>query len=86
MDVVYRDDIVKCPGCEKPIHISVGRWLGGINGFGGWVLKCIDPVKTCSGVTLRSSCVISLSLWLPNLGFRSRSYTDLRMSRVESAI
>lgn len=40
MDVVHRDEVVKCPSCEKPIHISVGRWPGGINDSGGWVLKC----------------------------------------------
>ncbi len=40
MDVVHRDEAVKCPTCEKPIHISVGRWPGGINDSGGWVLKC----------------------------------------------
>ncbi|WP_457322599.1 hypothetical protein [Roseateles sp. P5_E11] len=42
MDVVHREEVVKCPGpaCQHPIHISVGRWPGGINDSGGWVLKC----------------------------------------------
>lgn len=34
MDVVHRDEAVKCPTCEKPIHISVGRWPGGIDDSG----------------------------------------------------
>ena len=42
MDVVHRDEVVKCPRptCQNPIHISVGRWPGGVNDSGGWVLKC----------------------------------------------
>lgn len=42
MDVVHRDEVIKCPrpACQNPIHISVGRWPGGTNDSGGWVLKC----------------------------------------------
>ena len=42
MDVVHRNEVVKCPRttCQSPIHISVGRWPGGMNDSGGWVLKC----------------------------------------------
>jgi len=48
MDVEYRNEIVKCPRstCQNPIHISVGRWPGGLNDSGGWVLKC----ATCDHV------------------------------------
>lgn len=44
MNVQHRDEVVKCPSptCKNPIHISVGRWPGGINDSGGWVLKCAN--------------------------------------------
>lgn len=42
MDVEHRSEVVKCPkaACQNPIQISVGRWPGGCNDSGGWVLKC----------------------------------------------
>jgi hypothetical protein len=48
MEVQHRREIVKCPRstCQKPINISVGRWPGGVNDSGGWVLKC----STCDYV------------------------------------
>lgn len=71
MDVVHSDEVVKCPRltCQSPIHISVGRWPGGINDSGGWVLKCdkcdyIFPVdvknpddasRVCSGASILDS-------------------------------
>lgn len=43
MNVEHRSEVAKCPQptCQNPIHISVGRWPGGINDSGGWVLKCL---------------------------------------------
>lgn len=40
MNVVHRDEIVKCPCCNANINLSIGRFSGGINDSGGWVLKC----------------------------------------------
>ncbi len=40
MDAVHRNEIVKCPICGAKINLSVGRYPGGINDSGGWVLKC----------------------------------------------
>ncbi len=40
MNVVYRNEIVKCPKCGANINLSVGRFQGGSNDSGGWVLKC----------------------------------------------
>jgi hypothetical protein len=40
MNVVHRDEIVKCPSCGANINLKVGRYPGGINDSGGWLLKC----------------------------------------------
>lgn len=40
MDAVHRDEIAKCPNCGANINLRVGRYPGGINDSGGWVLKC----------------------------------------------
>jgi DNA-directed RNA polymerase subunit RPC12/RpoP len=40
MNVVHRDEIAKCPSCGANINLKVGRYPGGINDIGGWVLKC----------------------------------------------
>lgn len=40
MHVVHRNEIAKCPECGANINLSVGRFPGGINDSGGWVLKC----------------------------------------------
>lgn len=40
MDVVHRDEIAKCPHCGANINLTVGRFSGGVNDVGGWVLKC----------------------------------------------
>lgn len=46
MNVVHRNEIVKCPKCGANINLSVGRFSGGVNDSGGWVLKC----NTCSSL------------------------------------
>jgi hypothetical protein len=71
MDVVHQNEVVKCPksNCQNPIHISIGRWPGGTNDSGGWVLKCAkcdhafpldvrnpdDASKVVSGATVLGS-------------------------------
>lgn len=40
MNAVHRDEIAKCPNCAANIHLRVGRYPGGVNDSGGWVLKC----------------------------------------------
>lgn len=40
MNAVNRDEIAKCPNCGANINLKVGRYPGGINDSGGWVLKC----------------------------------------------
>lgn len=40
MNAVHRDEIAKCPSCGANIKLEVGRFPGGINDSGGWVLKC----------------------------------------------
>ncbi|MCP2518457.1 hypothetical protein M5J07_26250 [Achromobacter mucicolens] len=40
MSVVHRDEIAKCPNCRANINLKVGRFQGGMNDSGGWVLKC----------------------------------------------
>lgn len=40
MNVVHRDEIAKCPSCRANINLKVGRYSGGINNSGGWLLKC----------------------------------------------
>lgn len=40
MNAVHRDEIAKCPNCEANIHLIVGRYPGGVNDSGGWVLEC----------------------------------------------
>lgn len=66
MNVVHRDEIAKCPSCGANINLKVGRYPGGINDLGGWILKCnacasLFPLKVinpddassvCSGATI----------------------------------
>lgn len=40
MNVVHRNEIVKCPKCRANINLSVGRFPGESNESGGWLLKC----------------------------------------------
>ena len=40
MDPTYDRHVVKCPKCESNINLSIGRFPGGVNDSGGWVLKC----------------------------------------------
>ncbi|TVU89663.1 hypothetical protein [Vreelandella titanicae] len=40
MNTMHRDEIAKCPNCGANINLKVGRYPGGINDSGGWVLKC----------------------------------------------
>jgi hypothetical protein len=40
MNAVHRDEIAKCPSCGANIKLKVGRFPGGINDSGGWVLRC----------------------------------------------
>jgi hypothetical protein len=40
MDVQHSVMLAKCPGCGARIDISVGRWPGGVNDYGGFVLQC----------------------------------------------
>jgi hypothetical protein len=40
MNIAYRDEIAKCPNCGANINLIVGRYPGGCNDSGGWVLKC----------------------------------------------
>lgn len=44
METSYDRNVVKCPKCQSNINISVGRYPGGCNDSGGWVLVC----TTCS--------------------------------------
>lgn len=46
MNVVHKDEIAKCPNCRANIHLKVGRYQGGFNDSGGWVLKC----DTCASL------------------------------------
>lgn len=72
MDVVHRTEVVKCPksGCANPIHISVGRWPGGENDRGGWVLKCekcghvfpVDMLNPDDASSVRSGATV-LDSW-----------------------
>jgi len=78
MEVVHRDEVVKCPTCEKPIHISVGRWPGGDNDSGGWVLKCIGcdhvfpvNVKNPDDVSRVDSGATILASWDNDIGNRA---------------
>ncbi len=36
----FRTEVVKCPGCESNIKLSIGRYAGGMNDNGGWILQC----------------------------------------------
>lgn len=40
MEPSYDRNIVKCPRCKSNINISIGRYPGGCNDSGGWVLAC----------------------------------------------
>ncbi len=40
MEPSFDRNVVNCPGCKSNINISVGRYPGGYNDSGGWVLKC----------------------------------------------
>lgn len=80
MDVEHRDEVVKCPRptCQNPIHISVGRWPGGMNDSGGWVLKCakcdhVFPlnVKNPDDASRVSSGATLLGSWDNELGNRA---------------
>lgn len=42
----HEDVTLQCPDCSALIDISKNWTAGGINDYGGWVLKCI----TCSHV------------------------------------
>jgi len=46
MDVVHRDEIAKYPNCGAKFNLRVGRYPGGVNDSGGWVLKC----HTCASL------------------------------------
>ena len=80
MDVVHRDEVVKCPRatCQNPIHISVGRWPGGVNDSGGWVLKCAKcdhvfpvDVKNPDDASRVDSGATILGSWDNELGNRA---------------
>jgi hypothetical protein len=45
MEPSYDRNVVKCPNCKDNINISVGRYPGGINDYGGWVLECAMCAK-----------------------------------------
>lgn len=69
MNVMHRDEIVKCPNCGANINLKIGRYPGGINDSGGWILKCNacaslfplevknpdDASSICSGATIIDS-------------------------------
>lgn len=40
MNVVHKDEIARCPKCGANINLRVGRFPGGVNRSGGWLLKC----------------------------------------------
>lgn len=40
MNVVHRNEVAKCPYCGANINLAVGRFPGGVNDVGGWILKC----------------------------------------------
>lgn len=40
MNATHDRHLVKCPRCQQPIHVSMGRFAGGFNDHGGWVLSC----------------------------------------------
>lgn len=81
MGVEHREEVVKCPKatCQNPIRISVGRWPGGINDSGGWVLKCakcdhIFPldVKNPDDASSVDSGAMILDSWDNDLGNRTK--------------
>lgn len=80
MNVEHRDEVVKCPRptCQNPIHISVGRWPGGMNDSGGWVLKCVKchhvfplNVKNPDDASRVHSGAMILGSWDNELGNRA---------------
>jgi hypothetical protein len=34
--------VVKCPKCTLPIHVNVGRYVGGMDDDGGMVIQCLN--------------------------------------------
>ncbi len=40
----HEDVFLTCPNCESEIKVSKNWTAGGVNDYGGWVLKC----KKCS--------------------------------------
>lgn len=44
METSHRIVAAICPksGCEQAIHVSIGRWPGGLNDKGGFVIECAN--------------------------------------------
>jgi hypothetical protein len=49
IEVKHHKNVVKCPHCKAPIHLSLGKFLGGWNDSGGVIIQCkkCDHIFAC---------------------------------------
>lgn len=70
MEPSYEQNVVKCPKCNNNIAVSIGKYRGGINDSGGWVLVCSTcreklqvPVKNQDGPSKVISGASIIASW-----------------------
>lgn len=78
MEPSFDRNVVKCPECKSNINISVGRYPGGCNDSGGWVLKCATcneefpvPVKNPDDLSSVISGASVVASWDNEIGSKA---------------
>lgn len=93
MHAAHRNEIVKCPGCGEHISLRIGRYPGGINDSGGWVLRCnacassfpveVNNPYDCSSVL---SGAIIIDSWDEELNNRSNTLNKCGVADTGQAV
>ncbi len=87
MDPSYDRNIIKCSGCKRNINISVGRYPGGYNDSGGWVLECATckqkfqvPVKNPDDLSRVISGASVVASWDNEIGDKAEVLAEHGLS------
>ncbi len=87
MEPSFDRNVVKCPECKSNINISVGRYPGGCNDSGGWVLKCATcneefpvPVKNPDDLSSVISGASVVASWDNEIGSKAEVLAEHGLS------